>query len=53
MLEGVPVTAYGNDAPAAGRLVTIGQAVSVSAAAEIETPPPIVASLPAIAASLP
>ena len=34
MLEGVPVTAYGNDAPAAGRLVTIGQAVSVSAAAE-------------------
>lgn len=34
MLEGVPVTVYGNDAAAMARLATIGQAVSVSAAAE-------------------
>jgi hypothetical protein len=34
MLEGVPVTAYGNDAPHAGRLATVGGAVSVAAAAE-------------------
>lgn len=34
MLEGIPVTAYGKEAPKAGRLATIGGAVSVAAAAE-------------------
>lgn len=34
MLEGVPVTVYGNDAAAMKRLATIGGAVSVAAAAE-------------------
>jgi hypothetical protein len=34
MLEGVPITVYGNDAAAAKRLITIGGAVSVAAAAE-------------------
>jgi hypothetical protein len=34
MLEGVPVTIYGNDAAAANRLGTIGNSVTVAAAAE-------------------
>ncbi len=34
MLEGVPITVYGNDAAAIKRLTTIGGAVSVAAAAE-------------------
>ena len=34
MLEGIPSTAYGKEAPDAGRLATIGGAVSVAAAAE-------------------
>lgn len=34
MLEGIEVTVYGNDAAAAGRLRTIGDAVAVAAAAE-------------------
>lgn len=34
MLEGIEVTAYGNDAPAANRLRTIGGSVAMAAAAE-------------------
>lgn len=34
MLEGIPITVYGKDAANAGRLATIGGAVSVAAAAE-------------------
>ena len=34
MLEGIPITVYGKEASKAGRLATIGGAVSVAAAAE-------------------
>lgn len=34
MLEGIPVTIYGNDAAMANRLQTVGNGVSVAAAAE-------------------
>lgn len=34
MLEGIPVTVYGRDAAQANRLITLGGAVSVAAAAE-------------------
>ena len=34
MLEGIEVTAYGNAAPAANRLITVGGSVAIAAAAE-------------------
>lgn len=34
MLEGIPVTVYGNDAAAAGRVRTVGNAVAVAAMVE-------------------